>query len=894
MAAFDRHQADRLLTRLLDLPFDERSAVLEAECGGDSALRDAVLRLLHAAEAPDSVVDPEESWADSLWEGLARETAQRDSPMAKDELIGPYRILGEVARGGMAVVYRAERVDGEFRREVAVKVLKFSADADEAVRHFEQERQILADLDHPNIARMFDAGRTGDGRPYLVMEFVDGLPIDRYCDQQRLSVTQRLQLFCVVTAAVESAHQNLVVHRDLKPSNILVNRAGEVKLLDFGIARLLEREGSNADASPTTRPLLRMMTPEYASPEQARGERVTTASDTYQLGLLLYELLTGHRPYVFSRESPAEFERVICQQPPTRPSMSINRDSLLKPAGGVASGTTMEDICQARRSSPRRLRRRLRGDLDNIVLMALHKEPRRRYRNADQLARDIRRYLDGEPVSARADTWVYRGRKFIERHAIGVTISALLLVTAVALAGFHTVRVQNERDRAEMEAVKARQVSDFLVSLFRSADPREARDAEISAKELLDRGALRVNSELAMQPETKIQLLHALGQTYRGMGVYEPAERMFSQALELQDRQPSLANVRRAWIMTDLGLMYYQTGSYQIAQSILDDAVHILETHPSPGSEDRLAYALLVRGENYARTGQHEPGMADLHRALEIHQQTTGTDTPEAARTIYRLGSLHWSMGNWREAERLYKQAISIYEQAFGDDYLDIGTILLELAQILNLQGNIAQAESSYRRSISIQEKAYGPIHTNIGMALNNLGGLLLNLGRMDEAEEVFQRAYEVKLQAAGPDYPGVAYPLASLGTLYLALGNPAQAYDTFQQAADIRGKAFAADQFDPLLFYSLERAGYAMNEKSDPEGAHRKLEEALTLWTRAPGTTDPRIGRSLLFIGQWLVEQQRCDEAIPLLERAIEIENRMPEPSAEQIAEVEELLARC
>lgn len=887
MPPFDRQEADRLLTRLLDLPSGDRTAALDAECD-DDALRGAVLRLLRAAEAPHSLVDPESEWTGSLWEGLAREVAERETPLAPGTLVGPYRILEEIERGGMAVVYRAERFDGELERQVAIKVLKLGLDTEEVVRRFEQERQILADLDHPNIARLYDAGRTEDGRPYFVMELVEGLPIDRYCDQHRLSIDERLELFGVVAGAVEYAHQNLVVHRDLKSSNILVHRTGEVKLLDFGIARLLDMESGGGLKAPPTRTLVRMMTPEFASPEQVRGERVTTASDVYQLGLLLYELLTGRRPYAVSDRGPGEIERTICHRMPARPSSVVSQQDA---PGSPVSGATA-DVYRARRTSPARLRRRLRGDLDNIVLQALRKEPERRYRTADRLAQDIRRHLQALPVTARADTWIYRGRKFLARHAIGVTASALLLIAAAGVAGFHTARIRSERDRAAAEAAKAEQVSRFLTGLFADADPRRARGSELTARELLDRGVEQVDRELATQPEVRADVLHVLSRTYMELGVHGTAEQLLTKVLELRRLRFGPQHAEVAEAVGDLGLLRFRQGEYVQARERLEEAVRDLEV--SRGSDaPELVDVLRYLGTAYWRLGEREKGIAALERALAIQRRVAGEDSEAEALILHGMGAMLFEMDALERAEALYERALAIYERELGADHPFVGNVLMDLANARVNQGKLDGVEAIYRRALDIQRSAYGLDHVRVGKVLNNLGHFLTVAERNDEAVEVLQRSLEVHVEALGPAHPEVAYPLASLGDAHLAERRLREALHNYRRGVAIREPTLAGRRFDPLLFHGLVRSGHIEVELGRETEAERILNRAVEMWSRAPDAGDSRLVPALVDLGRWLARQERCSEAVPMLERAVlppSVRLR-PHPSA---SEAENLLAEC
>ncbi|HEV2843761.1 MAG TPA: serine/threonine-protein kinase, partial [Thermoanaerobaculia bacterium] len=427
---------DRIFAQALELPPAERAVFLDAACAGDAGLRRDVERLLGADERNDTFM---ERPAGELlgWRPLAGEDEEGGR-------LGPYRLLRRIGGGGMGTVYLARRDDEQYQQEVAIKVLRAGLEATEAYHRFIAERQILARLQHPNIARLYDGGTTEDGRPFLVMELVDGLPVDQYCDQGQLNVDQRLGLFRRICSAVEHAHQNLLVHRDIKPGNILVTPDGEPKLLDFGIAKQLEPKVAT-DSGPLTRTGLRIMTPSYASPEQVKGEAVTTASDVYSLGVLLYELLTGRSPYP-SAEVTYEIERAICEQEPERPSVAVFR------AGAVSP----EEIASARKARPQALQRRLRGDLDNIVLMALRKEPGRRYGSVAKLSRDLERHQEDLPVAARADTLRYRARKFVVRNRAGVAAAvAVFLLVSLLVVGFmarlieQRHQVARERDKAQ-------------------------------------------------------------------------------------------------------------------------------------------------------------------------------------------------------------------------------------------------------------------------------------------------------------------------------------------------------------------------------------------------------------------------------------------------------------
>ena len=510
--------ADRIFDEALDLPPGQRAAFLDRACGGDVQLRALVERLLNAAEIEDPGFKSGGALQGAFGDTFRKELTRSDN-LAAGTLVGRYRIVREIGRGGMSVVYLAERADGQFRQEVALKLLQCGLATSQIARRFDRERQILAQARHPGVARLLDGGTTPGGCPYLVMEHVDGRPIDLYCDQERLSVPDRLRLFLQVAQAVEDAHRNLVVHRDIKPSNILVTADGHAKLLDFGIAKLLDPTATSGEA--LTGSAIRLMTPAWASPEQVRGDPVTTASDVYQLGLLLYLLLTGCFPYDVGDGAPAVRMLAIAQQEPVRPSVAA-----VSPEGcGVAPGQqpkTVEEIARVRDTTPGRLRRLLAGDLDAIVLTALCKEPGRRYGSVAQLVDDLERSLAGRTIGARPDSWAYRTGKLIRRHAGAFTAAVAASAVGLALGLAYTAGLMQERDRARQEA-------EFLRELFEGSS-QGAQGEALTPRQLLDRGVARVDLELAEDPALQADLLEDLGEMYRSLGLHAEARDLQSRA----------------------------------------------------------------------------------------------------------------------------------------------------------------------------------------------------------------------------------------------------------------------------------------------------------------------------------------------------------------------------
>ena len=455
----DPSNVREIFDQAIDLPANERAAFLAQACRQNDGLLREVERLLSAHDAAGTFFDP-----------LSSVDAGSPPPPGAPASVGPYRVVRELGRGGVGAVYLAIRDDDQYRKRVAIKLLRPGLESDEIVRRFRNERQILASIDHPFIAKLLDGGSTPEGFPYLVIEYVEGQPIDQYCDARRLPIDERLELFCKVCTAVHFAHQNLVVHRDLKPGNILVTPDGVPKLLDFGIAKLLNPEMFSLTAGET-RADARMMTPEYASPEQVRGEPITTASDVYSLGVLLYELVTGHLPYRLQGRQLHQLARAICDDAPVRPSTVVDLEEEITGIRGDVQRITAETVSRTREGTPERLRRKLRGDIEHMLLMAMRKEPHLRYASAEQFSDDIRRHHEGLPVRARKGTWTYRSSRFVRRHRVGLGIVALSMASLVTISAV-TIR---ERRRAEQESARAKAVIQFLTSTLSAIDPRLAQ-----------------------------------------------------------------------------------------------------------------------------------------------------------------------------------------------------------------------------------------------------------------------------------------------------------------------------------------------------------------------------------------------------------------------------------
>ena len=697
-------------------------------------------------------------------------------------------MLRTLGVGGMGEVFLAERADAEFEQQVAIKVVYGGAFARGVQSRFKVERQILAQLDHPNVAHLLDGGSLPDGTAYIVMEYVDGVPIDVFCDSNRLDIAARLKLFQTVCAAVHYAHQNLVVHRDLKPSNILVTAAGVPKLLDFGIAKLLDERQAGHHTLAVTHADIRIMTPDHASPEQVRGQAITTSSDVYVLGVLLYKLLTGMSPFVIPTMRLTDIERAICEKDPPLPSHSIDTDS-----------AETQSIADARSLSPARLRRVLQGDLDTMVFMAMRKEPERRYASAQQMASDIQRYLEGKPVIARRDTMSYRTAKFVRRHWLPVTagISALLLILAFATTTYvQSLRIAAERDRvavqrerAEHERVRAEEVSKFLVDLFKLSDPEENRGNKVTARELLDSSAKRLRAGLNDQPETKAALLSTVGAVYDSLGQFQDALPILDESLQLQ---PQAHDRSRVNTLLELGRARTGAGKLADAEAPLQEALHMSQNNFGATSLEsgRALWALGMLRHQQGQIGEAK----ELYvRSLGILETSAAPQTDIAA-VLDDLATMYTREQQWSLAKRTYERSLEIYRRVLGEEHPRVTIGLNNLAIVAQNMGDLPLAERLFRDAVRRHERTYGERHPETALAKGNLGLLLQREGRLAEAEPLLRDALDAKLTVYGPDNYRVAYTRVSLALLLQDQGNLAAAESEFRQALVIYDKSLPAN----------------------------------------------------------------------------------------------------
>jgi len=749
----------------LEIPAERRAMWLESRCRGDASLRREVDLLLAAHETESPLDGPAAAHLASLV----------PDPM-RGRHIGPYRVLRELGRGGMGVVYLAERDDGQFRRRVAVKVLRASQDADELHQRFVAERQILASLNHPHIAQLLDGGVADGGLPYLVIEYVDGLPITEYCDRHQLDIAARLRLFREVCAAVCHAHQNLILHRDLKPGNVLVTGDGHVKLLDFGIAKILNPSLSGVE-QPVTRTAFRLMTPAYASPEQVRGDTLTTRSDVYALGLLLYELLAGRPAHRITTDSPREVFEVVCERDPQRPSDAVTNDA------HDADAPRASDLAAARGTTPERLRRQLRGDLDAIVAMALRKEPGRRHATPELLAGDVGRYLDGLPVLAQRGSGWYRLEKFVRRHRAAVAFAATTAVLLIVAAGVGlrlAAVATRERDRASAaltQTTRALQeseaITEFLVGLFEASNPTEGSQDSLTAAHLLRRGVARAE-RLEGEPAAQARMLEALGQVYASRGDLELGASLLHRAL-VGRRRAGAEDPRTAATAAALADVLRRQGKYLAADTLAREALRVRRAVLGPAHPDVVASLQQISGIA-VYLGDLDGAEAVQREAVAVARQSGGDDSATVA-ALERLSAILWRRGDDAGAERALREALAVAIQAFPARHAVRSGVMLRLADVLDeRREGWVEAESLAQAALRDNRAEFGDSHAQTAAAMKLVGSMLGEHGRTADGAALLRQALAIEQQVWGPSHDTPATTMAELAQVLMRDGYSSEA----------------------------------------------------------------------------------------------------------------------
>ena len=804
----------RLLDDYLDLPIEARAAWLDSLGPEYSDLLPALRQLLALPANAD--------------EDFLRTLPKLEEPslvLTAGQRLGPYRIHSVIGQGGMGVVYRAERDDGKFEQRVAIKVVSSGLSTPAFIERFHQEYRILASLEHPNIARLLDAGATEDGLQYFVMEYIEGRAIDRFCAERKLSVRERLRLILPVCDAVQFAHQNLIVHRDLKPDNILVTEQGIPKLLDFGIARVLTEAPGRNEAT------VMAMTPSYASPEQVRGEPIGTATDVYSLGCVVYKLLTGVAPHQLQGKSPAESVRLICEEEP-RPPSELNRE--------------------------------LDRDQDKILQTAMRKETQGRYRSVEQFAADLGRYLSNEPVLARPATAGYRLQKYVRRHRIGVAVATglvLLLAGFAAIQAAQVRRITRERDRAD-------QVTRFMSAMFKVSDPSQARGNSVTAREILDRASKDIDSGLARDPELQAQMMSVMGQVYGNLGLYPRAEELLKRTLDIRRRALGPSHTQTLSSMDDLALNLNREGRFGEAEKVLretlDQRRRILgRQHPDTlGSMSNLANTINVQG-------RYAEAESMFRETIDQQRRVLGAEHLETLRSMTSLANTVGREGRYAEAEKLLRETVDIERRVLGPEHPDTMRSMANLGNVLIHEGEFAEAEKIESETLDIQRRVLGPEHPATLVTMTDLGMSVREQGRSAEAEKLQTQALDIQRRVLGPEHPTTLRSMNILSSTLNSEGRYGEAEKLMRDTLDIQRRILGPEHQETLgtrgnLAKTLLREGRI-------EEADKFEQETLAIRRRVLGPQHPDTAESMYNLAIMEEREGRHDEALSSLREAIE-----------------------
>ncbi len=823
----------------------ERARELALLATSSPPLYSQVLTLLGASRPSDATAIP----------GGRRATDVQptsDAPAAHVRF-GPYRLEKQIGIGGMGEVWLARRSDGRFDGLVAMKVLHAHIAQSSARERFMREGKILGQLSHPNIARLLDAGSTPLGVSYLVLEYVEeGVPIDQWCDEHKLDIAARLRLFLPICAAVSHAHAHLVIHRDLKPPNILVTSGGEIKLLDFGIAKLLENEES-AGETELTRIGGRAMTLDFAAPEQILGLPVTTATDVYSLGVLLYLLLCGNLPHERHQRNPHELEKALLDSRPPTLSRALSN----------AEEVTL--IAERRATTPHKLKRALAGDLDTIVHKTLRLEPDRRYKSVEQLADDINRFLTARPVTAVRDTWAYRSRKFLSRHAVGAAIAS---VAGVLLAGF-VLAMYLQMQRTDLERARAERVSSFLVELFEQSDPYKTRSNQVTARELLDKGAARIADQLGEHPETLAALTGTMGQIYNRLGVPDRAIPLLQQARKAHEARHGASNAEAAAITNELGVAFLDVGRLDEAKQELERAL-ATRTKVFGAESSEVAETLVNLGTVAFEAGDHTAAEKHFRDSLALHWKLKQSSSTQAANAMLELANLLSHLGRYQESIGLLRRALEIDRSALGEDHPRVIMEMHSLAYALQMERDYAAAAALFEESNERIRRTLGPDHPYTIDMLSNYARFLRRRGEFGAAEPLFRQVIDYYVRTRGDAHPDVGTAQANLAIVLHDAGRLKEAKQTFESAIDTYSKSLP--ETHPSFISVYAGLGRVLIDQARVEEGLPMLERAVDIGRETMTAESPSLAMARVSLASALVKLHEYDKADALLKDSYEI----------------------
>jgi eukaryotic-like serine/threonine-protein kinase len=780
---------------------DERADFLAQACGSDPSLREEVDSLLSAYERSDGLSRS----------GTPLEETKEPQPL---ESIGPYRLIRKIGEGGMGQVWLAEQSE-PIHRQVALKLIRPGVYDDALLRRFQAERQSLALMDHPAIAKVFDAGAAPNGQPYFIMEFVPGEPITAYCDRKKLPIRERLELFIKVCEGVQHAHQKAIIHRDLKPANILVVEVDgkpAPRLIDFGLAKAVATPLA-AGESVFTGVWGIAGTPGYISPEQATGGEIDTRSDVYSLGVVLYEILTGSLPFDSEswRKQPLdEVLRQLREQDPPRPSTRLASNRQLA-----------STAAPLRAAEPKHLRSLLHGDLDSITMMSLEKDPARRYGTPTELASDIVRFLNHEPVLARPASVGYRAQKYVRRHLVAVGVAGALVVLLAVFAVVEAIqlrRITRERDRAN-------RITDFMTNMFKVSDPGQARGNQVTAREILDKASSQIESGLAEDPELQTQMMMVMGQVYANLGLYDRAETLYRNAADVRMRQLGPEDRLTLKSQAAVGWMLYRRGRYHDAEILLRQTLDLQTRRYGAKNADTLV-TMSNLGVVLSQEGRNAEAESLERQVLDTRRRTLGGSNPDTLEAMNHLVYVLINEGKWAEAESLDRQQLEVFRRLEGNDGPQALIAAHNLVNVLYREKRYPEAEALERETLAAKRRVLGPDHPDTINSMNTLVAVLNDEGKLDEAQSLAEQVLAARTRLLGTDHPSTLMAMSNLADIRAERGDYTGAEQLFAQTRAIQLRVLGPD--NPSTAETTESLALLKLREGNRDEALRLLREAV------------------------------------------------------------------
>lgn len=803
---------ETIVDQALTLPDDKRRAFIAKQCGEDNELFSTITELLHSIEESQGFLENPGAQQDDLLKDFAREF-ESISPQSSmvGQQIGNYEITKLLGHGGMGSVFLAERADGAFEHRVAVKLVRRGMDTPENIARFQRERAILANLNHPNISHMYDGGLTDDGLPYLIMEYVDGIPLDEYCARNQCDFEQRLELFKSICEAVKHAHQNLVIHRDLKPGNILVTTEGEIKILDFGIAKLLEADPTD-ELHFETRDGTNPLTLAYAAPEQLTGDTITTATDIYTLGVVLYKMLSGEHPFELRGKPTSKIHDLIRREDPPLPS---------------SKALTYSNA--------------LRGDLDAIILKAMRKNPDMRYGSAGELLEEIDRYERNLPVTAHKGTVRYNLKKFYNRQKKTLLTAGFITLMIIVFGIFYTVRITQERNLANIQAEKAEEVTDFVVNLLQQNYPENSKGEEVTVRQVLDQSISQID-ELEKAPEIKGKLLQVIGHAYRSIGQPDQAAPLLERSIDILETN-DIENTDLARTYDVFGIITRDLGNYDEARQYLEKSV---DMYQSLGETQTGEYAKALKNLSYVMRLQsdYEQASKTIEQALSVERKIYEAPDVNLAETLYILASIYRYQGDYEQAISTQLESLDMLLQLVDGPHPGVSANYNNLAILYKTQGDTAEAKKYYLKSLDMARTLHGENHPRTAVTLANISDIYLNEGKLDSAKTFIENALSIVKNGMGENHPNMVNPLDAYAKYFVLSKQYAKADSVYRKAMDILKAEY--EPTHPEIANILSNRAHVAKLEGRTEEAIRLYKKSLEIKKQNFKTDHPQVQKTM------------------------------------------------